>query len=212
MDNNLVIMFEKGGWIFYVILFLSVVSLGFVIERMLWLWRADVQDESFYTQFQSMTSSGTPTRELLEFCRNENSGLADLFAFGIENRDLGLLALRRLLLDYYTEEIQPRFEANVGALATIGRVAPMLGLFGTVYGMMGAFNKMAESATQAKPQDLAGDINIALATTVGGLFVALVVIFFHTFIVHRVRKRQRLYQRRLGESLRVLSRLAPVED
>jgi biopolymer transport protein ExbB len=206
-DSNLMIMFDHGGWIFYVILGLSVVALGLVIERILWLWRTGMHDDSFYIGFQTMLNDQAPHKELLEYCDGDLSTLSDLMAHGLKNSSLGLLALRRVLLDFFTDEVKPRMEHNLNWLSVIGKTAPMLGLFGTVYGMMGAFNKMAQASTQAKPQDLAGDINIALATTVGGLFVALVVIAFHSFISHKVKNRQRDYKRKLGQILKPLADL-----
>jgi biopolymer transport protein ExbB/TolQ len=206
-DSNLMIMFDHGGWIFYGILGLSVVALGLVIERMIWLWRAGADDDSFYRGFQNMLDEKSAGSELLEYCDGDSSTLSDLMGHGIRNSSLGLLALRRVLLDFFADEVKPRLEYNLNWLAVIGRTAPMIGLFGTVYGMMGAFNKMARASTQAKPQDLAGDINIALATTVGGLFVALVVIAFHSFLSHKVKNRQRDYQRKLGQVLKPLTEL-----
>lgn len=208
MNNNLMTMFEHGGPIFYVIIVLSVVALGLVIERLIWLWRSNLEDETFFNQFTAMLDESADKEQLLEYCSNDSSSLAAWFHYGVEHSELGLLAFRRVMLDYFNDEIKVKLENNLNWLSTIGKAAPMLGLFGTVYGMMGAFNAMSQAETQAKPSDLAGDINIALATTVGGLFVALLVVAFHSFISHRVRRRQQDYQRRLGRVLKPLMDLS----
>lgn len=210
MGDNLITMFEQGGSIFYVIIGLSVLALGLVIERLIALWRGGVKDDVFFQEFEHLLKQGAEAEDLLQFCQQDDSTLADLFRHGVENASLGFLALRRVLLDYFNDEVKPRLEHNLNWLATIGKMAPMLGLFGTVYGMMGAFSTMAQAATQAKPQELAGDINIALSTTVGGLFVALVVIAFHSVLAARARKRQRDYQKKLGRVLRRLTELEPI--
>ncbi|MDF1660577.1 MAG: MotA/TolQ/ExbB proton channel family protein [Planctomycetota bacterium] len=205
MDDRLITMFEKGGWVFYVILTLSVVALGLVIERLIWLWRNGLYDETFYAGFKHMLDEGSEPEELLAYCDGDESLLSELMAHGVRNSGLGLLALRRVLLDFFADDIKPRFEHNLNWLSVIGKSAPMLGLFGTVFGMMGAFNTMGAAQASASPKDLAKDINEALATTVGGLFVALLVIAFHSFIFHQVKKRQRDYQRKMGQVLKPLT-------
>jgi len=200
-DSNLVIMFEHGGPIFHFIMVLSVVALGLVIERFIWLSKTGKRDDIFFAGFQKRLEEGSPKAELIELCEQQDSPLGELLQHSVEHGSLGLLALRRISLDFFGEEVRPQLEQNLNWLATIGRLAPMIGLFGTVYGMMGAFNRMAHAATQAKPQELAGDINIALATTVGGLFVALLTVGFHTVLVQKVRNLERNYQRKLGKSL-----------
>src|SRR5690606_38557547 len=78
-------------------------------------------------------------------------------------------------------------ETRLSWVNTVIKSAPMLGLFGTVLGMMGAFGKLA-TATNVEPTDLASDINTALITTAVGLAIAIPLILSVTMINVRIRK------------------------
>ena len=67
----------------------------------------------------------------------------------------------------------PILEQRLSIISTIAGIAPLIGLFGTVIGMVAAFETMASAAGGAKPDELSGDISVALLTTSGGLIVAI---------------------------------------
>ena len=77
-------------------------------------------------------------------------------------------------------------ENKLSYLALIGAIAPMIGLMGTVYGMIESFEIIANSRIQPKPSDLAGGISTALFTTLEGLSVAIPAIIFYTLLRNRL--------------------------
>ena len=86
------------------------------------------------------------------------------------------------------EEEAINLQLKVSFLALIASLGPMLGLFGTVVGMVGAFNVIATKTGGANPQDLANGISMALMTTVMGLTVAIPAMGFYFFFKNRVTR------------------------
>jgi biopolymer transport protein ExbB len=84
---------------------------------------------------------------------------------------LGREEVESAMADFATSEIRP-YQKWVGYFSVLAQIAPMLGLFGTVVGMVGAFETLAITGG-AEPSKLAGDISVALLTTFAGLFVAI---------------------------------------
>jgi biopolymer transport protein ExbB len=84
------------------------------------------------------------------------------------------------------DEESVRLHQKLGWLAVVGAVAPMLGLLGTVQGMIIAFHEIASSGGQATPADLANSISIALLTTLFGLMVAIPVISVMAYLRNRL--------------------------
>ena len=86
------------------------------------------------------------------------------------------------------EDENMALEHRLSYLALIGTVAPMLGLMGTVYGMIDSFRIIANSAEQPKPKDLAEGISTALFTTIEGLMVAIPAMVFYSLLRNRVAR------------------------
>ncbi len=81
-----------------------------------------------------------------------------------------------------------KFQHHVSYLSVIGAIAPMLGLLGTVAGMVGAFRDLAASGAQPNPAKMAGNIQMALMTTVMGLIVAIPAIFSYALLRNRLAR------------------------
>lgn len=182
-------MFEfihQGGAIMYIILGLSVIALGLIIERIhaLAMLRADP-----VLLFKTLDeyAEGNAFDDAIADCRSHKTLIAQLAADLLENRHRGLPMLRKLANNELDLRYQPLLQKRLSFLATIAKVAPMLGLFGTVWGMIRAFDKIAGVA-QANAAELAGDIAVALNTTFGGLAVAIPILFALTFLRARVRR------------------------
>jgi biopolymer transport protein ExbB len=107
--------------------------------------------------------------------------LAGLMKFG-QGRD----EMKEAIEDNANQEI-PILERNLPTLSTIGNICPLLGLLGTVFGMVKAFNVIAVMGV-GKPEALAGGISEALLTTAFGLSVAIPTIVIYNYLSHRVDK------------------------
>ena len=122
-----------------------------------------------------------------EICDRDKRAMAQLVYLAVLNRALGYIQVRQLLADRFRRDILADLENRCSLINTVVKSAPMVGLFGTVIGMMGAFGKLA-SADQVDPAILAGNIMVALITTASGLAIAIPLTIMLAFINIRIRK------------------------
>jgi len=129
-----------------------------------------------------------------------------LMLLGIANVKLGLARIRRLLAENFEREVISELEYQIAWINTIIKTAPMLGLLGTVQGMIQAFGKIAavSKETGTDPQMLANDISFALLTTAYGLMIAIPLVMFMAAIQVRIAKLQDNAQEGIGEFLEQL--------
>jgi len=124
-------------------------------------------------------------------CAGDKRALPMLVAYACKNRSVGYQKLKQLTLDRFQRDVIADLDYSIAWIVTVIKTAPMLGLFGTVVGMMGAFGKLA-SATNVNPTDLAGDIRVALETTAIGLTIAIPLVMAMAAIHNRIRHMQDL--------------------
>ena len=122
-----------------------------------------------------------------EICDRDKRAMAQLVYLAVLNRALGYIQIRQLLADRFRRDILADLENRCSLINTVVKSAPMVGLFGTVIGMMGAFGKLA-TADQVDPAILAGNIMVALITTASGLAIAIPLTVMLAFINIRIRK------------------------
>jgi len=126
-----------------------------------------------------------------------------LILLAIANRDRESAKLRRLLAEKFERDILADLEYRMSWISTIVKAAPMLGLLGTVQGMIAAFAKIAAVTreTGTDPTQLAGDISFALFTTAIGLLIAIPLVLASAAIHVRIGKLQDGVQQQLSEFL-----------
>ena len=124
-------------------------------------------------------------------CEGDKRALPMLVVYACKNRSIGYQKLKQLTLDRFQRDVIADLDYSIAWIVTVIKTAPMLGLFGTVVGMMGAFGKLA-SATNVNPTDLAGDIRVALETTAIGLTIAIPLVMAMATIHNRIRHMQDL--------------------
>ena len=126
--------------------------------------------------------------DMLEYDKRAMSQLAML---AIVNRDIGYSKIRQLLVDRFQRDVLADLEYRLSWVYTVIKSAPMMGLLGTVMGMMGAFKTLA-SQENVDPTQLAGDIMFALITTACGLAIAIPLLLATASINVRIRKMEDL--------------------
>ncbi len=114
-----------------------------------------------------------------------------LAQMAIHNRQIGYTKVRKLVLDRFQRDILSDLDQRVSWINTVIKSAPMLGLLGTVLGMMGAFGKLA-GKQNVNPDVLAGDISFALITTALGLSIAIPLVLCTASITVSIRKFEEL--------------------
>lgn len=122
-----------------------------------------------------------------EFCRQDARAMSQLALLAVANRDLGYTKVRILVGDRFQRDVLADLEHRLSWVYTVIKTAPMLGLFGTVIGMMGAFANLA-SGERVDTTKLAADISFALITTACGLAIAIPLVLATASINVRIRK------------------------
>lgn len=183
----MLIWFQKGGIIMYPILLCSILALTIFIERVWHLRRARIDTANFMKEITTTVRTNR-IKEAIDLCGRTGGPVANILKAGILKHDRSRPEIREAIEDAGVHEI-PKLEKNIGMLATIAHISPLLGLLGTVTGMVRAFQVIQEKAASSypiNPGDLAGGIWEALITTVAGLSVAIPVFVAYNYLVSRV--------------------------
>ena len=162
-----------GGWIVWVILVpLSVVTIVLAVGHILSIRASVLLPEMEQSQLGALLDSGQGKRAL-EFLADKDSFLAELMRAGLKHSGAGSAAAIRAA-EEMAEQQTVRLFRKVEVLHIIGNIAPMIGLFGTVYGMIMSFQQMAAASITQRPVEVAaGGIRTALVTTFWGLLVGI---------------------------------------
>lgn len=174
----------KGGLIIIPIIFAGVLTLGIIIERLVSLRRAEIDGEAFIKKIESKMKS-RKLKESLELCERYEKPVPRIIRAGLIKSDRGREEIKESIDDAASHEI-PYLEKYLGILATIATVAPLLGLLGTVTGLIKAFMVIEATGGLVNPGDLARGIWEALITTVVGLIVAIPAYLAYNYFVSRV--------------------------
>jgi biopolymer transport protein ExbB len=173
-----------GGPIGFVILFMSFVSLALIIEHIVNVKRDKIVPPQLIDEIEGMMDN-EEYQEALELCEAEPNFLTNVLAAALPKINSGFETMK-LSMDDAGEEEAIKLQQKIGYLSLIGNIAPMMGLFGTVSGMITAFQTIAEKGASVTPADLAGGISQALVTTFLGLFVAIPTMIAYFFFRNKV--------------------------
>jgi biopolymer transport protein ExbB len=179
-------MLLAGGPLIIPILLASFVMLLIVFERLISLRRRRVIPRLFIERFLLQLREGALDRnDALERCEDESSHVARVFAAGVRKWGKPAVEVEQAVLDEgeRTANVLRRYLRVLNGVST---VSPLLGLLGTVWGMIQAFNVIASSPAMGRAELLAGGISVALITTAAGLLVAIPALIFYLFFVGRV--------------------------
>lgn len=174
---------QAGGWLMYPILLCSAIAMGIIAERLWTLQTRKVIPEKLMTGIWNLLSNDHLTeKHILEI--EQGSPLGKVLAAGLINRHLSRDMVRESI------EERGRFVAHdlerfINALGTISTIAPLLGLLGTVIGMIKVFTTITAVGV-GDPATLAGGISEALITTAAGLTVAIPTVIFHRYLKRKI--------------------------
>ncbi|MDP6763303.1 MAG: MotA/TolQ/ExbB proton channel family protein [Planctomycetota bacterium] len=179
-------VFKKAGVVGMLIVLLSVVALAVIFENVVSLKRDKLAPPELIDEVQALFDEGQ-YQEAMELCENEASFFTRVCGAGVAKIGHSFEVIEQSITEMGDEE-SIRLHQKIGWLALIANVAPMMGLLGTVGGMIKAFNTIASSGGQANPADLAQGISEALLTTMFGLCVAIPTSAFFAFLRNRLVK------------------------
>lgn len=149
----------------------------------------DTQD-GFLDDIEEMVAAGD-FEAAKEYVEGDGRAIPQMIELAIDNRQLGYRRARQVILDRFQRDVLSDLEYRLSWVATCIKTAPMVGLFGTVFGMMGAFKALA-TAESVDPTLLAGDIQFALVTTAYGLAIAIPLIILVATVNIRISKMEDL--------------------
>jgi biopolymer transport protein ExbB len=175
-----------AGPMIFPILGCSVVLLMFVFERAINLRRSRVIPKHFVKLFLNEMDEGQlKPEEALELCQENRSPISEVFAAAVKKWNRPSVEIEQAVLDAGEREANGlrRYLRLFNGIAT---VSPLLGLLGTVLGMIKAFNEIASSDAMGRPELLAEGISQALLTTAGGLSVAIPAFVVYMYFTSRV--------------------------
>jgi biopolymer transport protein ExbB len=179
-------VFKKAGMIGGLIMLLSVVALAVIIENFVSLTRDKIAPPELIDEIQALFDEGQ-YQEAMELCENEPSFFTNVTGAGVAKIGHSFGVIEQSISEMGDEEAI-RLHQKIGWLSLIANIAPMMGLLGTVSGMVKAFNEIASSGGQANPADLAKGISEALLTTLFGLIVAIPTTAAFAFLRNRLVK------------------------
>ncbi len=179
-------MFElvkAGGWLMVPILICSVISAAICIERFWTLRGSQVVPKALLTEVWQWIQHNQMTTQRIKHLRSQ-SPLGAILATGISNHHRGREQMKQSIEEASGQVIH-ELERYLSTLGTVAAVSPLIGLLGTVIGMIKVFSAIQLEGV-GNAAVLAGGISEALITTAAGLTVAIPSLFFHRFFQRRV--------------------------
>ncbi len=180
-------MFEflkAGGFLMLPILICSVIALAIVIERFITLKARNIIPENIISKAHKIAASGqAPDKKDIDSIR-KSSLVGKVLAAGLESSQLPRHIMKENL-EETGRHVAHEMDKYMTALGTIASVTPLLGLLGTVVGMIEVFSVITKLGV-GSPSDLAGGISTALITTAAGISVAVPSLIFHRYFKGRI--------------------------
>lgn len=153
-------------------------------------FKSEEEQDIFMDDIEQMLSVGD-FDGTAEYCSGDARAIPQIVELAVQHRSLGYKKARQFVMDRFQRDVLSDLEYRLSWVSTVIKSAPMIGLFGTVFGMMGAFKTLA-TAAQVEPSMLASDINIALRTTACGLAIAIPLMLLTANVNIRIAKMEDL--------------------
>ena len=180
---------SAAGWPIYPLIICSILAVAFVVERFLSLRTEKIMPAKLVDEAITVSRNGIPAAEVVNQLE-QNSLLGEILASGMRMLTANPRCSEeelRATMEASGRSVAHRLERFLGALGTIASAAPLLGLLGTVIGMIEIFGSQGGGAsTGGNPAQLAAGISIALYNTAFGLIVAIPALIFWKFFRARV--------------------------
>ena len=160
----------------------SVMALTIIVDRFIYFTRIKSSDESLSQKIISLIKDNE-IKAAIALCETSKSPLSNIITAGLKNTKIS----KELMQSQANKEL-PKLERFIAALSTISTVAPLLGLLGTILGMIQSF-AVISTVGSGRPTALSSGIANALLTTAAGLIIAIPSVVFYNYFVNTVNKR-----------------------
>ncbi|MDZ7815069.1 MAG: MotA/TolQ/ExbB proton channel family protein [Planctomycetota bacterium] len=185
-ERSLITIIVESGWAEWVLILLSVVALALTIQILVTVRREKLVPPDILAEVETLIDEGS-FEDALSLCETEDSFFTRIIGAGLAKIDRGFDSMVDAVSEV-GEEQATILHQQVGYLSLIASIATMLGLFGTVFGMIKAFNVIASKPGGVTAADLASTISIALVTTFTGLMIAIPTTAVYVIIRNRVTR------------------------
>ena len=182
-QSGLIEFFNKGGTFMWGLLVLSIIGVAVIIERAITLHKARADVRKLMESVVGALKKGR-LDEALDVCANMRGPIPQILHAGLSRAKKGTIAVEKAIETAGIIEMS-FLERGLIILATVANVAPLLGFLGTVSGMVGAFEAIAQ-AEQVSAKLVASGISEALITTMTGLMIAIPTQVAHNLFVQRI--------------------------
>jgi len=186
--GNFAEFYQQGGVWMHAIALTAVVGAGVMIERFIFLFfRYNINGGQFFNQIQKLVMANNIDRAIKLCNAADKAALARVIKAGLTraNKSEGEIsaAIEESIL-----EVTPGISKRISMMSALANIATLLGLLGTIFGMIEAFDAVASVAADQRATALAKGISIAINTTGFGLLVAIPLLFAHIFISNLAKK------------------------
>lgn len=183
MEINILEVF-KSSITMLILLFCSLLSIAFVFERILFYRKIRLNIEKFMSDIKEFIRHHM-YEEAIRLCEGTKNHISAIVKTGLENRNLPKSDVEELLFSTRLEE-KVKLERFLIIFGTMGNIGPLIGLFGTVIGIIKAFRDLAASGSGG-PSVVAAGVALALVTTAGGLIVAIPAVVIYNYFMKKVK-------------------------
>lgn len=164
----------------------TLVSVWFTTERLVVLRKGRVIPKPFVDRFLKLLGEGELDRdEALEICQKNDSPIAHVFAHGVRKWDKPSVEVEQAIIDGGEREVSA-LRSHLRVINGVATITPMIGLLGTVWGMLESFHNIAAAGAMGKTSQLASGIALALVTTAAGLVIAIPSLISYMYLSGRV--------------------------
>ncbi|MDH5230167.1 MAG: MotA/TolQ/ExbB proton channel family protein [Gammaproteobacteria bacterium] len=183
--STIVSFFQQGGVFMYPIMLIFAVGIAISIERFVFLIKAKRNIAKAWVQLKPLLDAGS-YQEAADIILNTNSAISQVLSHGI-SRVQSARALNEIetAVEQGLMEVVPRFEKRTHYLATFANVATLLGLLGTIIGLIQAFTAVSHAEAAQKADLLSSSISVAMNTTAFGLMAAIPLLLVYSFLQTR---------------------------
>lgn len=179
---NAIRFFQDGGPWMWPILIIFLVGLALVIERFFFLQSITTKNKKIWDEMFPLLAKGQ-FKQVLESTRSSNTFMASIVGAGLARAAITRRAEDiELAMEESLMEVMPRLEQRTPYIATLANIATLMGLLGTIMGLIEAFGAIASADPAQKAQLLSESISVAMNTTAFGLIAAIPLMLAFTFL------------------------------
>ena len=186
--NSIVSFIRNGGVMMYPLLLCSIVMIALIIERAITLRKASIDGDALLDEIKAVRPIGpeADNTKAMALCQSAGGVIGRMFARGLKNAHRSADFIEMAMEQEAANET-PALEANLPIIKTIINIAPLLGLLGTIAGMISSFRAASQQGL-SNPTAVLGGISEALISTATGITLAVVGFIFFNYFTNLVRK------------------------